>query len=102
MRKAILVIFAMNLYAAGAAADSARNCSFMWWGKRVASVTTTTYPEFMNTCLEESYKVPAAWNNTSRPPAGMTGKCKDGAWTTETPREDACILNGGVDTWFQR
>ena len=102
MRRAILLSIAIGLFATGAVADSARNCAFMWWGKMAASQMTMTYPDFMDVCLAETYKVPAAWNDSSRAPAGVTGKCKDGSWTTEPTYQDACLGHEGVDTWYRR
>ena len=102
MRKVVLLTIASSLFATAAVADTARNCSFLWYGKRAAYTPTMTYPDFMDMCLADSYKVPAAWNDSTRPPAGMTGKCRDGTWTTETTRQDACITNGGIDTWYKR
>ena len=66
------------------------------------NVMTTPYPDFMDECLRDSYKVPAAWSDSARAPPGVTGKCKDGAWTTEPSRQDACVMHGGVDTWLRR
>ncbi|HLY06083.1 MAG TPA: hypothetical protein VKR31_10075 [Rhizomicrobium sp.] len=102
MRRAILLTIAATLLASAAAADSARNCSMMWWGKRAARAQVVAYPDFMDVCLDDFYKVPAAWNDSSRAPPGVTGKCKDGAWTTAPERQDACVSHGGVDTWFRR
>lgn len=101
MRRPILLLIATGLFISAAAADTARNCSFMWWGKRMA-YTAMTYPDFMNMCLAESYRVPAAWNDSTRAPAGVTAKCRDGAWATETARQEACVTHGGIDTWYPR
>lgn len=102
MRRMTLITIATFLLATAAAADTAKNCSFMWFGTTAANPMDMKFPDFMDMCLADSYRVPAAWNNSTRPPIGVTGKCKDGAWTTEPTHQDACITHGGVYTWYRR
>ncbi len=51
------------------------------------NITTTNTP------------VPAS-NNNGGIPAGATGRCKDGSYTTATHHQGACSHHGGVDIWF--
>jgi hypothetical protein len=34
------------------------------------------------------------------PPAGSTGKCKDGTYTQSPQRSGACSQHGGITEWF--
>jgi hypothetical protein len=42
---------------------------------------------------------PGAW---AKAPAGSTGECKDGTYTTSATREGACSSHGGVKKWLAK
>ena len=50
--------------------------------------------------LAKGYTVPAASGAmmSAAPPAGATGKCKDGSYTMATTHSGACSHHGGVDS----
>ena len=85
------------LFGTAASADTMHNCSAAWSDMSAADKSSTTYAQYSKMCLSADYKVPAA---SSPMPAGATGKCRDGTYTTATVHSGACSRHGGVASWF--
>jgi len=57
---------------------------------------------FMKTCLADvdSAAVPPAPAAVMNAPAGSTGVCKDGTYSSAVRRDGACGAHGGLARWF--
>jgi hypothetical protein len=96
-----LITAALLLFATAAHADTMQNCSAAWNSMATADKAKTTYKAYSTMCLKSDYTVPASSGAmTSSPPAGATGKCKDGTYTMATTHSGACSHHGGVDSWL--
>ena len=62
--------------------------------KTTTNVTATPAPATIKTI------VPVATPATVDHPAGETGKCNDGTYTSATNHKGACSKHGGVEKWF--
>jgi hypothetical protein len=94
---------ALVLFATAAHADTMQNCSAAWNSMAAADKAKTTYKLYSTMCLKSTYTVPAspgAMMSAAPPPAGATGKCKDGTYTMATTHSGACSHHGGVDSWL--
>lgn len=96
MRVVFSFAIATGLLAAPAvSADTMKNCSAAWSAMVPAAKAKTNYTAYSKMCLAKDYSVAA-----STPPAGATGKCKDGTWTKVTTHTGACSGHGGVSSWL--
>jgi hypothetical protein len=111
MRTHITVTVAFGLIASAATADTMKNCSAAWSAMSSTDKAKTTYKAYSTMCLKSDYTVPASSGTMSsgtmssgamsvQPPAGATGKCKDGTYTMATTHSGACSSHGGVDSWL--
>ena len=73
-----------------------KNCSTAWSKMAPADKAKTTYPVFSKMCLAKTYTVQSA----GAVPAGATGKCKDGTYTSQATHSGACSGHGGVASWL--
>ena len=81
-----------------ARADTMKNCAAAWDAMSAAAKARTTYKEFSATCLMRGSSS-GGLTNTSVP-AGATGQCKDGTYTTTKTHAGACSKHGGVAKWL--
>lgn len=100
MRTVIILTIALGLGTA-TSADTMKNCAAGWKSMSAADQAKTTYKAYAAMCLKSSYTVPASSGAmAAQPPAGATGKCKDGTWTTAATHQGACSHHGGVASWL--
>lgn len=111
-----------------ASADTMKNCAANWKAMSAADRAKTTYKEFSSTCMKggaatatkaaaastpaaatatkaAASSTPAAAMKTAAAaggpaPAGATGQCKDGSYTTSKTHSGACSHHGGVTKWL--
>ena len=81
-----------------ASADTMKNCAAAWKAVPAVDQAKTAYAAYSKMCLAKTYTVPAS--SALAPPAGATGKCKDGTYTMATNHTGACSSHGGVDSWL--
>ena len=105
MHKAFLLSIATSLLATAAvAAESEENCAKQWL---TGPNRPMEFADFMDMCVGDYYRNDHLNRTDWKLPAVpvdvyVTGRCKDGTWTRKPTRQDACITNGGVDTWYRR
>ena len=99
MRTLAALIVALGFVATAAVADTMTNCGAAWSAMSAADKAKTTYAAYSKICLAADYKVSAA-SSAAAAPAGATGKCKDGSWTTAATHRGACSHHGGVANWL--
>ncbi|MGD0189938.1 MAG: DUF3761 domain-containing protein [Rhizomicrobium sp.] len=92
MRNWIAALVFTGLLGASAHADTMKNCVTAWNAMSSADKAKTTYKAFSSNCLKKGV--------TAMPPAGATGQCKDGTYTTSKGRTGACSGHGGVARWL--
>jgi hypothetical protein len=97
MRKISLipVIALVGVFATGARADTLAHCSAAWNDMPAAAKAKTTYQDWSSTCLKSDYHV-----GDNAAPAGATGQCKDGSYTTSKTHSGACSHHGGLAKAF--
>ena len=98
MRALTILTIATGLMVSAASADTMKNCGAAWKAMAPADKAKTTYAAYSKMCLAKGYTVPGM--TAAAPPAGATGKCKDGTYTTSTTPIGACSHHGGVDSWL--
>ncbi len=129
MRYLTAAIVAAGLLAApafitSASADTMKNCAASWKSMAPADKSKTTYKAFSTSCMKGSsapvaapaaapVPAPAAMAAPTKPaaatpakaamgaaPAGATGMCKDGTYTTSKTHSGACSHHKGVAKWL--
>ena len=94
----LIAAAALALLAIPAQADTMPNCAGMWHNMPADQKTKTTYAAHMKTCMASSYAVPKT--EAVQKPAGATGQCMDGTYTTTKNHQGVCSGHGGVNKWF--
>ena len=61
-------------------------------------MTPTTFLRML--AISAALAIPAAWSADTQSPAGATGQCNDGSYTTAQSRKGACADHKGVKSWF--
>jgi hypothetical protein len=87
------------MLATQAHADTMAHCSRAWDNMSVAAKAKTTYQNYSSMCLKSDYVVATA-TSAMTGPAGATGQCKDGTYTTSKSHAGACSQHGGVAKWL--
>jgi hypothetical protein len=105
MRQLVTFMVALVLFATATKANKMKNCSAAWNSMTATDKAKTTYKAYSTMCLKSDYTVPASSGAmmSAAPPAGATGKCKDGTYTMSATHSGACSHHGGVaqDWGFQ-
>lgn len=78
-------------------ADTMKNCAAAWDAMTPAAKAQTSYKEYSTTCLK---KGSGAGLTSTSAPAGATGQCKDGTYTSAKTHSGACAKHGGVAKWL--
>jgi hypothetical protein len=101
MRRITLIpaIAFLGMLATGAGADTLAHCAAAWNDMPAAAKAKTTYQDWSSTCLKSDYHV-GDTTAASGAPAGATGQCKDGTYTTSKTHSGACSHHGGIAKSF--
>ena len=100
----LIAVTAAAMIATPAMADTMAHCGAAWKAMSAADQAKQgTYATYSKTCLAKGYTVPAtASGEVTSPvaPAGSTGQCKDGSYTSSKTHSGACSRHGGVAKWM--
>lgn len=94
-----LFLIASPAVAADKGADVMKACAGAWKAMPPADQGKTTYKAYSAECMRNGGPKTATIA-ASGAPAGATGRCKDGSWTTTKSHAGACSGHGGVEKWL--